>query len=121
MYFLCTFVTDLKNKTMKKLILTVAIAATLGTAAFANEGTKTAAKNTSNVSYQVLNQFDVQFQNAENVSWSNTSNGQKADFVIDDVKMTAFYDNRGQYMGTTENIDFKKLPGAAKKENNCKI
>ena len=116
MHLVCTFVTDLKNKTMKKLILTVAIAATLGTAAFANEGTKTAAKNTSNVSYQVLNQFDVQFQNAENVSWSSTSNGQKADFVVDDVKMTAFYDNRGQYIGTTENIAFKKLPASAKKE-----
>lgn len=101
---------------MKKLILTAAIAATLSTGAFAFEGTKSAAKNTTNVSYQVLNQFDVQFQNAENVNWSSTSNGQKADFVIDDVKMTAFYDNRGQYIGSTENVEFKKLPASAKKE-----
>lgn len=99
---------------MKKLILTAAVAVTLSTGAFAVGSTN----NTSNtkVSYQVLNQFESQFGDAENVQWSATSIGQKADFMIDDVKMTAFYDNRGQYLGTTETIAYKKLSSSAKKE-----
>ncbi|WDF53628.1 hypothetical protein [Mucilaginibacter sp. KACC 22063] len=100
---------------MKKLILTAAVAVTMSTGAFAVESTKNTS-NSNKVSYQVLNQFDSQFADAENVTWSATANGQKADFVIDDVKMTAFYDNRGQFLGTTQAIAYKKLSTSARKE-----
>lgn len=99
---------------MKKLFLTAAVALTLSTGAFADGSVKSTSE--TNVSYQILNQFDVQFSGAENVQWSATSVGTKAEFVLDDVKMSAFYDNHGQFIGTTESVAFKKIPLSAKKE-----
>ncbi len=100
---------------MKKVFLTVAIAATLTTGAFAVGSTKNTIADTK-VSYAVQHQFDTEFHDAERVTWSSTANGLKADFVMDDVKMTAFYDKVGDFIGSTEDVTFKTLPSTAKRE-----
>ncbi|MCJ8209499.1 hypothetical protein MUY27_07245 [Mucilaginibacter sp. RS28] len=102
---------------MKKIILTAAVAVTLCTSAFAIDKEKAKAESkTSNVSYQALNQFEAQFSGAENVNWSSTNFGEKAEFVLDDVKMSAFYNRTGEFLGTTQAVAYKKLPSSAKKE-----
>ncbi len=100
---------------MKKVFLTLAIAATLTTGAFAVGSTKNTIADTK-VSYTVQHQFDSEFRDAEHVSWSNTSNGLKADFVMNDVKMSAFYNKVGYFIGYTEDVTFKTLPAPAKKQ-----
>ena len=100
---------------MKKVFLTVAIAATLTTGAFAVGSTKNTIADTK-VSYAVQHQFDAEFHDAENVTWSNTANGLKAQFILDDVKMAAFYDKVGDFIGSTEEVTYKTLPSSAKKE-----
>lgn len=99
---------------MKKVLLTVAIAATLTTGAFAVGSTKNTIADTK-VSYTVQHQFDSEFSGAEQVSWSSTANGLKADFIMNDVKMSAFYNKVGDFVGSTEDITFKSLPSPAKK------
>ena len=104
---------------MKKVFLTVAIAATLTTGAFAVGSTKNTIADTK-VSYSVQHQFDTEFRDAEHVSWSSTTNGLKADFVMNDVKMSAFYNKVGDFIGSTEEVTFKALPSPAKKEISAK-
>ncbi len=96
---------------MKKVFLTAAIAVTLFTGAFA-DGTIKVTK----ASYQLQNQLAAEFAGAENVTWSPTTVGQKADFEVDGSKMSAFFDNQGQYIGYTEDVTFRKLPSSAKKQ-----
>jgi len=78
------------------------------------DGTK---KNTTvNVSYSVLNQFNADFNGAKNVTWTVNRNFQKADFIQDNVKMTAFYNLKGEFVALTQNIDVKAVPAKAQLE-----
>jgi hypothetical protein len=102
---------------MKKIFLTTAIAALFTANVFAfNGGKKAEDEGSANVSYSVVNKFKADFSEAKNVSWTITSNTQKATFTIDDVKMTAFYNLRGEYLGVTQYVDYKTIPSKAKKE-----
>jgi hypothetical protein len=102
---------------MKKIFLTTAIAALFTANVFAFNGSKKAEdEGSANVSYSVVNKFKADFSEAKNVSWTITSNTQKATFTIDDVKMTAFYNLRGEYLGVTQYVDYKTIPSKAKKE-----
>ena len=96
---------------MKKIFLTAALAVSIFTGAFATETIKV-----TKASYQLQAELAKQFAGAENVSWSPTSVGQKADFQIDDVKMSAYFNNQGEYIGYAEAVTFKQLPSAAKKQ-----
>jgi hypothetical protein len=113
-----TFVMDLKlNKTMKKIFLTTAIAALFTANVFAFNGvTKNEDEGAANVSYSVINKFKADFSGAKNVTWVVTSNTQKAEFTVEDVKMTAFYDLRGEFLGVTQYVDYKTIPSKAKEE-----
>jgi len=112
----CIFVSDLKFKTMKKLILAAAFAATFSLSAVAADGGKKFDDDSKNISYYVLNQFNADFRDAESVTWTITPTSQKADFTIDGVKKTAFYNLNGTYLGVTEDILYVKLPTSAQKE-----
>jgi hypothetical protein len=105
---------DLKFKTMKKLFITAAIATMFSVSAFADGTKKTTA--TANVSYTVLNQFNTDFADAKNVAWSVNKNFQKADFIRDDVKMTAFYNLSGEFVALTQDIDKRSIPAKTQKE-----
>ena len=109
-----TFVVDLKFKTMKKLFITAAIATLFSASVFA-DGTKKS-NTTVNVSYTVLDQFNTDFADAKNVSWTVNKNFQKADFVTDGTKKTAFYNLQGQFVALTQNADLKAIPAKANQE-----
>ncbi|MDB5026115.1 MAG: hypothetical protein JWP78_3870 [Mucilaginibacter sp.] len=99
---------------MKKLFITAAIATMFSVAAFA-DGTKKS--NTAvNVSYTVLNQFNVDFADAKNVVWTVNKNFQKADFVNEGVTMTAFYNLQGEFVALTTNTDVRAIPVKTKQE-----
>ena len=101
---------------MKKIFLTTAIAALFTANVFAFNGNKkTEDEGAANVSYSVMNKFKADFSDAKNVSWTTTATTQKATFVVDDVKMTAFYNLRGEYLGVTQYVDYKAIPSKAKK------
>jgi len=100
---------------MKKIFITTAIVALLGTSVFAADGGKKAEKTVS-VSYAVQNEFDADFSDAKNVTWTVTSNCQKASFILNDVKMTAFYNLQGEYLGVTQDVAYSTLSERAKKE-----
>jgi opacity protein-like surface antigen len=106
---------DLKFKTMKKLLLAATFAATFSLSAIAADNSKKF-DDTKNVSYFVLNQFSADFDGAQNVNWTITPTTQKADFTTDGVKKTAFYSLTGTYLGLTEEVDYKLVPTAAKKQ-----
>jgi len=107
------FVADLKFKTMKKLFITTAIAALFSASVFA-DGTKKA--HTVTVSYTVVNQFAADFANAKNVTWVVNGNFQRADFVLEGVKTSAFYNHQGEFVALTEEVSSKAVPAAAQKE-----
>lgn len=96
---------------MKKLFITASIAAMFTLGAFAKDGGKK--DDSKNVSYFVLNQFSSDFSSAKDVVWTVTPSTQKADFIEDDVKMTAFYSLTGEFLGTTQEVAIKVLPKSA--------
>jgi len=107
---------DLKFKTMKKLFITAATAILFSITAFAAEGTKTLITGEENVSYIALNRFNSDFRGAKNPAWIVTSNCQKVSFFLDDVKLTAFYNLSGEYLGTTQDVAYKVMPARVQKE-----
>ncbi|MDB5143756.1 MAG: hypothetical protein JWQ66_2469, partial [Mucilaginibacter sp.] len=109
-----TFVVDLKFKTMKKLFITAAIATMFSASVFADGNKKS--NTAANVSYSVLNQFSTDFADAKNVSWTVNKNFQKADFVNEGVKMTAFYNLSGEFVALTTDVDTKAIPAKAQKQ-----
>jgi len=99
---------------MKKLFITAAIATMFSASVFADGNKK--ANNTVNVSYSVLTQFGADFADAKSVTWSVNKNFQKADFVLGDSKMTAFYNFKGEFVALTQDVDAKAIPAKAQAE-----
>lgn len=85
---------------MKRIIMTLAIAAS-SLFAFAGEG---------NVSKNVLNAFNKEFTGATEISWSAGEDFFKAEFVMNDQYITAFYSSQGELMGISRNISSLNLP-----------
>lgn len=99
---------------MKKIFLTTASALLLTVSVFAADGGKKTNASTANVTYAVQQEFNADFANAQDVTWTVTRNAQKADFIEDGAKKTAFYTLTGEFLGTTQYIDVKAIPAAAK-------
>lgn len=107
---------DLKLKTtMKKIFLTIATAALFSVTVFAADGGKKANDNTASASYYVQQEFAADFAGASNVVWTITKNVQKAEFLIDGIKKTAFYNLSGDFLGTTQTIGYKAIPAKSQK------
>ncbi|WP_158828430.1 hypothetical protein [Mucilaginibacter lacusdianchii] len=100
---------------MKKAILTLVAAITVSVSAFAFDGVKKT-DDLDKISYNVRNQFDVTFGSVEDVTWAVTSEFQKAQFYVDDLKTTAYYNLNGEYLGYTQSVSSKLLPSSARKE-----
>ena len=100
---------DLKFKNMKKLFITAAIATMFSFTALADDGGK---KNTNaaGVNQTALTHFAKDFYTVTDVTWSVTANSQKATFLQDGVVTTAFYDLSGQFIGTTNKVDYAIIP-----------
>jgi hypothetical protein len=104
------------KKNMKRIFVTIAITALFTANIFAANSVVKTEDGTQGISYAVVNKFNNDFARAQNVSWKVNANFQKATFTIDDVKMSAFYNLQGEYMGLTQAVQFKALPTKAKKE-----
>lgn len=101
---------------MKKLMITAVIALLFSVTAFAADGGKKIATGEPTVSYTLLNKFAADFKNAKNATWTVTSNCQKVSFTLNGTQLTAFYDLTGEYLGATQEVDFKTIPFAAQEE-----
>jgi len=100
---------------MKKIFLTIATIGLLATGVYAADGGKKADKAPA-VTYMVQSEFDSTFTDAKDVNWTINSNVQKATFTMNDVKMTAFYDLQGDYLGVTQDVAYSTLDAKAQKE-----
>jgi hypothetical protein len=99
---------------MKKLTL-IALVTLLSFGAFAADGGKKS-DDTDKVSNYVIRQFESEFGDAKEVSWTVTENYDKVEFSVDNVKMAAFYDQSGKYIGHTEAVTYNSLPSGARKK-----
>ena len=94
---------------MKKLFFTAVLATMIGFTALAADGGK---KNTTEagISKTALNHFATDFNTVTDVTWSLSANCQKAVFLQDGVTTTAFYDLNGEFIGTTNKVDYAIIP-----------
>jgi hypothetical protein len=99
---------------MKKLFITAAIATLFSASVFADGNKK--ATNSVNVSSSVTSQFNANFADAKNVTWIVNKNFQKAEFIMNGVKTTAFYNLQGEFVALTENVSAAAIPAKTKLE-----
>ena len=104
---------------MKKLFITTVTAILLSATVFAGDGGRKVTNGETTVSYEALTHFKADFKKVKNVTWTVTSNCQKATFEWDGVQMTAFYNLSGEYMGVTHNVEYTAIPVNAQKEINA--
>jgi hypothetical protein len=100
---------------MKKIFLTIATAALFSVTVFAADGGKKGNDNTATATYYVQQEFTADFAGAQNVVWKVDKNCQKAEFVIDGVKKTAFYTPAGDFLGVTQVISYQAIPAKSQK------
>lgn len=62
------------------------------------------------VSKYVVTSFNKQFSNASNVKWENTENYIKAQFMVNDVVLSAYFNRNGDLIAVTRFISPSQLP-----------
>ena len=96
---------------MKKIILTLAIAISSFSAAFAgNAFAKPRAAKGEEVSAKVLGVFSKEFTTAKDITWTVASNYYQACFMYNDQYVSAYYSIDGDLMGLTRYISPADLP-----------
>ncbi len=91
---------------MKKFIFTtlIAVASVVAMASNILEDVK--------VNYAVRQAFAQEFGNVKNVTWQKASNNMlRADFLVDEEKVSAFFSEDGNHVATTVQKDLQTLPG----------
>lgn len=104
---------------MKKVLFIVTIITLLGANVFAADGGKKK-DNTTEVSYFVANQFAADFKEAKDITWTVSKNCNRADFTVNNEKMSAFYGFDGEFIGLTHDLDAKAIPAKAMGKINKK-
>jgi hypothetical protein len=101
------FQKTLKTTFMKKILFAVLIMATMGTNGIAASPAKL---------YSVSeNNFKSDFKNATHVTWSAGADYAKANFILNNVRMEAFYNHNGELIGTSKGVTPDQLPVGAKR------
>ncbi|HMP92971.1 MAG TPA: hypothetical protein PKD90_08885 [Phnomibacter sp.] len=100
---------------MKKWMLATTLAlttATLWAYTPENEKEKTKAKEKAvSATYTATQNLIIQFGEITNVTWSNAmSNMMRADFMIDNESISAFFDSNGEFVASTRSISRQQLP-----------
>jgi len=90
---------------MKKMFLAALLAVIIGASAFAAPE--------KSINYHIRHQFSAAFNDAENVSWKADRHFVKATFTLEGEQMEAFYNNEGDFLGTSKTFAFDKLPKKA--------
>ncbi len=94
---------------MKKLIIAAIAIVAFTTTSFAGDGSKKA-------SYWVLNQFNHTYADATNVNWQVTDQFAKATFILDEIKVEAYYNQfDGTFIGQSKAVATQDLPKNAVK------
>lgn len=100
---------------MKKIMFVATLVLGLVAGGYAKDNVKAAgAKVEAEANYFAQNNFAKKFAEAKNVSWTVTSNFQKASFYQAGQKLSAFFDLNGEYIATTQYVDYAKLPALTK-------
>lgn len=92
---------------MKKLFFTTFLAATVAVSAFATD--------TNEINAVAVNNFEVAFKQASDVSWAANKDYIKATFVLSNIRMEALYNFDGDLIGTVKGITPEELPVNAKR------
>ena len=92
---------------MKKILFAALIAVTMGTSAFAGSPAKLYSISETS--------FKSDFKNATDVSWTAGADYAKANFILNNVRMEAFYNQNGELIGTSKGITPDQLPVSAKR------
>jgi hypothetical protein len=100
---------------MKQLFMTALVAVSLISAAFATP--------VKDVSINVTRSFQSAYPAVNTVQWVVTKDYTKATFTINDIKTEAFYNNNGEFIGSSQAASLEDLPtyakrGLAKKYSN---
>lgn len=93
-----------QNK-MKQLFFAALVAASLTTSAFAS--------TTSSIQTNDCKDLNCVVENFKNVVVTNRANFTKASIVEDNIKQEMFYNNQGEFIGASKNINYDKLPANA--------
>ena len=72
------------------------------------------------VSATAKNSFAVDFSDVKNVTWQRGVMFDEAVFTKNGSQMTAYYDENGKLVGTTQEKGFKDLPAKGQQELNGK-
>lgn len=108
---------------MKKIIVTLVIAVSSFSAAFAgNSFGKPTASGGEEVNAKVLGAFKKEFSSAKEITWTVAREYYQASFVYNDQHVSAYYSLDGDLMGLTRYISPADLPLALQsdlKKNHC--
>ncbi len=85
---------------MKRLVLILAMIASMGISSFANE---------TKIAPAALNYFNNSFKSAVQVEWFAGENYYKANFVQDGQYLTAFFDANGEFLAVSRHISALQL------------
>lgn len=88
---------------MKKILVAAIAIIGLTTAAFATDGNRKA-------SYWVLEQFNNTYASATDVNWNVTADFAKATFLLDGIRVEAFYGHDGNFIGQSKAVSTQSLP-----------
>jgi hypothetical protein len=91
---------------MKKLLFAALLVVTLGTSAFAGP---------KKVSSFAQRNFQTEFTQASDISWTAGDEYAKATFTLNNVRMEAFYNPDGEIIGTSKAITLDQIPVSAKR------
>lgn len=96
------------------------VAAALALTTMSATANKTAAKDKINSKVTVALQNE--FGNVDNITWSNASNNMlRATFTKDDETVSAFFDQKGEFIASTIEISKDALPAKLKAAINKKV
>jgi hypothetical protein len=93
---------------MKKLFFAALITISFYSSAFAFKANK-------KVDIRAKENFEMDFRDASNATWKVFASYAQVEFTVDDKKVTAFYDNDGELIGSSYKISLNDLPTRAKR------
>jgi hypothetical protein len=98
---------------MKKSFLVAATILMPVLTLFAHDSARDSANSANLI---IRNQFTTDFPDAKDAHFARVENLNKMSFIQDKEKMSAYYDDGGQLVGTIHEKLFADLPGNAQKE-----
>jgi hypothetical protein len=93
---------------MKKSLFSTLLLLVLTVTAFAKDDKENDKEKKSTVSY-----YAYELAGAENLTWTKTAKFQKATYLKDGARMSAFYNWQNELIATTQIVDVTTLPAKA--------